>query len=227
MDFTNIKSIQIPEGNVKQISANGVTLWQAGRLPSEYQEVEYIYQTDNVSYLDLGFSFDTACIIYMGYKRYSSAQSQIFGATDGSGSYRCMITDNTTQLLMFGTNGSSYASAGIPSNTNYRDLKAISEERNLRLEDLITGDYGVYTYNIHFTLSNNFYLLGQNYRGTPRGGSGGYVYYFKYYDKNSTLICDLVPCYRKSDGEIGMYDLVRKIFLTNAGTGNLLKGADV
>lgn len=38
---------------------------------------------------------------------------------------------------------------------------------------------------------------------------------------------EFVPCYRKSDGEIGMYDTVSKTFYTNAGTGTFLKGADV
>lgn len=44
---------------------------------------------------------------------------------------------------------------------------------------------------------------------------------------NDNRIIDLVPCYRKSDDEIGMYDLARKRFYTNAGTDTFLKGADV
>lgn len=40
-------------------------------------------------------------------------------------------------------------------------------------------------------------------------------------------IINLVPCYRKSDGEIGMYDLVSKTFYTNQGTGTFTKGEDV
>lgn len=50
--------------------------------------------------------------------------------------------------------------------------------------------------------------------------------YFQIYD-GETLECDLVPCYRKSDGVIGMYDLVSDNFLTNVGTGTFTKGADV
>lgn len=41
------------------------------------------------------------------------------------------------------------------------------------------------------------------------------------------LKLNLVPCYRISDGEIGMYDSVSKTFYTNSGTGTLLKGDDV
>lgn len=42
-----------------------------------------------------------------------------------------------------------------------------------------------------------------------------------------TVIADLVPCYRKSDNEIGMFDMVSRQFFGNAGTGTFLKGSDV
>lgn len=45
--------------------------------------------------------------------------------------------------------------------------------------------------------------------------------------QSGETVCDLIPCYRKSDVEIGMYDLVSKTFLTNAGTGTFTKGGDV
>lgn len=37
----------------------------------------------------------------------------------------------------------------------------------------------------------------------------------------------LVPCYRKSDNEIGMYDMFSGNFYTNAGTGKFSKGSDI
>lgn len=37
----------------------------------------------------------------------------------------------------------------------------------------------------------------------------------------------LVPCYRKSDNEIGMYDMFSGNFYTNAGTGKFSKGNDI
>ncbi len=44
---------------------------------------------------------------------------------------------------------------------------------------------------------------------------------------NGTLVRDFIPCYRKQDGVIGMYDLANDVFYTNAGTGTFLKGANV
>lgn len=51
----------------------------------------------------------------------------------------------------------------------------------------------------------------------------GKIYSTKVYDDN-ILIRDLVPCYRKSDNVIGMFDLVNNVFYTNAGSGTFLKG---
>lgn len=50
------------------------------------------------------------------------------------------------------------------------------------------------------------------------------VYWFKIYD-NGTLARDFVPCI-KDDGEVGLYDLVRKQFYGNAGTG-VFTGSEV
>ena len=51
----------------------------------------------------------------------------------------------------------------------------------------------------------------------------GKIYSTKVYDDN-ILIRDLVPCYRKSDNVIGMFDLVNSVFYANAGSGTFLKG---
>lgn len=52
------------------------------------------------------------------------------------------------------------------------------------------------------------------------------MYYFKVYNEDE-LVNYLIPCYRKSDNVIGMYDLVNNVFYTNAGTGTFSKGEDV
>ena len=43
----------------------------------------------------------------------------------------------------------------------------------------------------------------------------------------SGAVMHLIPCYRKSDSVIGMFDTVSGSFFTNAGTGTFTKGADV
>ena len=75
-----------------------------------------------------------------------------------------------------------------------------------------------------YTMTNNLYLFAQNYNGSPRYGGERKISYFKYYDKNNNLICDLIPCVSLRYGAIGMYDKVRKIFLTNMGPDSFEMG---
>ena len=63
--------------------------------------------------------------------------------------------------------------------------------------------------------------------------TAGYVWYgkvkmytFEIYE-NGVLIQNLIPCYRKSNNEIGMYDVVGQQLYTNAGTGVFIAGPDV
>ncbi|MBQ5476060.1 MAG: hypothetical protein IIT65_15620, partial [Lachnospiraceae bacterium] len=44
---------------------------------------------------------------------------------------------------------------------------------------------------------------------------------------NGEVIRNYVPCYRKSDGVIGLYDTINKQFKINEGTGSFTKGSDV
>lgn len=75
--------------------------------------------------------------------------------------------------------------------------------------------------------SKTIYLFCRNYNttGDERLYSNARIYSCKLYD-NSILVRDFVPCYRKSNGEIGLYDTVNGVFYTNKGTGVFLKGAD-
>ena len=50
MDWTQVTDLTIPEGNVKQISVNGVVIWKKVLLPNEYTQLEYI-QNDSDSYI--------------------------------------------------------------------------------------------------------------------------------------------------------------------------------
>ena len=50
MDWTQVTDLTIPEGNVKQISVNGVVIWKKVLSPNDYTQLEYI-QNDIDSYI--------------------------------------------------------------------------------------------------------------------------------------------------------------------------------
>lgn len=58
------------------------------------------------------------------------------------------------------------------------------------------------------------------------GAQLGRLYYAKL-TQNDKVVLECVPCYRESDGKVGLYDLVTDTFLQNAGQGEFAKGADI
>ena len=53
------------------------------------------------------------------------------------------------------------------------------------------------------------------------------TYYWKIFN-NNVLVRNFVPCYRKNDNSVGLYDTISKQFYTNPeGTGTFGKGNNV
>lgn len=246
MDYsqlTTCKYLSIPEGNVKKIAYNGQPIWHAYNNFNGYQPVEWICADKDVNaYINLGFSFDTAATIYIEQFLDSAPQwlssgeeTYVFGAANSTGVYRCMLTSpgNSYGTFIYGSNGSTYLNCqGKYMYAGKNRLKIVQKAGDAHWENLDTGEISVkQTGNVAYTMTDNLYLLAQNYKGNARfNGTKGHnrkVGRFSYYDKDDILICDLYPCYHKLTGVIGMYDVVRNIFLTNVGTGSFTKGADI
>lgn len=193
-------------------------------LPDEYQQIEYIEST-GTQYIDTGIKTNTTTSRYETKINPSSVSGTmcIFGTRNNTtADQRAMnvfIIDGTFRLDWLSGNG-SYTVRNISSNTEY----AISITRGLATINNVnhtsrntTSIDGSYT----------FYVGSLNNAGSvyPKGFSGK-IYYSKLYN-NNILVFDGVPCYRKSDNEIGMYDLVSNTFFTNAGTGKFNVGSVV
>ena len=234
MPFANTKSLTIPEGSVKKITrkSDGVVLWEkvTSRIPSAYQEVEWIQAGANVgAYINLGFSYNTGAIIKLGQWVMNDNTAYPFGTSESGTYYRCALS-----IPYYGA--TAYFSPKIYSNKSVavqyiknalNEFEATYKVGDFQFENLTTGEKATSSDIGSYAMSDNLYLFAQNYNGSPRFGDIRRIAYFQYYDKNNTLICDLVPCYRKSDGVIGMYDIVRNIFLANVGSGTFTKGANV
>ena len=195
-------------------------------LPPEYQQVEWIGYTDNrsgnppVIYLgqtltnklllsDYEFSF----VISDLTTRFSGSQVGIVaGSSTGAGCYFCVHkgkiamaydSDSALEPLTKREYVLSWdASGGL--------LKANNQIATQRAFISTTGEQSFY---IGSTNSSNY---AENFKcyGAKLKYQGG-------------LIRNCLPCYRKSDGKNGMYDVITKAFYTNSGTGSFTKGANV
>lgn len=217
-----VKSITINGKAVKQLASSGKTFWTLThkRLPDEYQEVEWIgvSGTQSISMpvdSTLG-GYYTAKIKRIATNCRNLIGSASSGATTisaGAGSY-------------FGWNASGAWEMGGSAISSVKVSTTAFDE--IRFEYLTRGT-GTLTVNgtILLTragssqLSNFLVFGGANYPVCAQFGeiSGAL--------SSTSAPWLLVPCYRKSDGVIGMYDITGKVFHMNEGSGHFTKGNNV
>lgn len=230
MIFANVKSIQIPEGNVKQITQNGVVIWgktdEEDTFPKSYQIVEYIEST-GTQWIDTGvvgsntLTFDIKFLskntfgtggygtMFGGRKNSSTSQYTLssFGTSSGGGQFRW--SSSTYNNLYMRANEIMHVS--MDGSKFYRND---GTSFNCTQPAAYSG----------FRIA--LFALNENNAVNPIQFGKVQLYSLKFYE-NGVLIRDFVPCYRKRDDEIGLYDLVEDVFYTNNGTGTFIKGNDI
>ena len=201
-----------------------------GRLPDEYQEVEYIEST-GTQYIDTKYvpNKDTEIKANVAFMEKTDILQQFGVITNlgisGKAKYsRRHFGVFENMLTCFKTTLSSGGDVRLTYNNNFHEYYL--SNTTAKIDDTSATPATTSNSNVTFTLfARNSY--------TNTGGSAKISNYakaklktFKIYE-NSILIMDLVPCYRKSDNIIGLYDTVNDVFYTNAGTGTFTKGNDI
>ena len=197
--------------NVGEIKNSVVSEITCTRLPKEYKEVEYIEST-GTQYINTGVITNSQKIKAHFYRTANDSGSY-FGTYKDGNVFRTLWYQNNNQIQL----ASSLYNSNIVDNDITVDI------------DLPTISINTYSTNTGIsTLQNEYkiYIFGANINGTFGSPISVRLYYFKVYE-NNVLIRDFVPCYRVSDNEIGLYDLVNGVFYTNQGTGTFAKGNDV
>lgn len=203
-------------------------------LPSEYQQVEYIKGT-GTQWLDTGYTATNGMIAEYEVMYGSDIQTINGGYIVGShntyspysrnGGYYNNNASIKGWELGYG-NFYPKSSATIEYDKKYKvKFSTISENGYLMVDDVRL----IYRTDSSGMSSNTHVMIFTNAITNREGGSKtiAKVFYIKIWNTNGDLIKDYVPCYRKSDNVIGMYDLVNKEFITNQGTGTFVKGRDV
>lgn len=215
--------ITIPEGNVVKITAGGVVLWEkvTGRIPKEYQEVGYIY-------IPLGAYINTQWVPSNG-ARFNLKFKQLKGYPFGSGSNpRLAAAQETTEnIQVYNPNNSAngiYLLNDVLNKVIEIETYTSAEYCSLTKDGNTTTKKQDHGYEWDTSLPM---LLGAWQYSTSTIRQGEINLYYAKANVAGADIFELIPCYRKSDGVIGMYDLISKTFFTNAGSGSFTKGADV
>lgn len=196
-----------------------------GRLPATYQEVEYI-ESNGTQYIDTGVIGQSTINVEVKAQTSDTTHDMPLIGSRGAGGYNDFLfwlhNNNSTPAQAFSYGNASAIVKNIGSIGEIYVLK--NEGKQFYINGTLQGTS---TQSQSFTNNTSLYLFALNYAGTIDSRKFyGKLYYCKLW-QNDTLVRDFVPCYRKSDGEIGLYDLVNDQFYTNQGSGTFTKGADV
>lgn len=189
-------------------------------LPVEYQSVTFIEST-GTQWIDTGYIPNKNTVVRTKFLNKATTGDLIFGYYTG---------DDTKDWRFFNYGSANFFDVPGGEDTGARITGGVCpsgviyeyELGNFYIKNLATGE--VIVSGTEQTDSGVSTITLNNYNNTMF--SSNRFYYFNIYENNQ-LIHNFVPCYRKSDGEIGMYDIETGVFCTNQGTGTFLKGLDV
>jgi hypothetical protein len=210
-----------------ELLADGIST--AGRLPSEYQEVEYIEGT-GTQYININHTKSKVRGFDVKYMPTTTEPYYVFGSNDNNTDYisRCELFRYTQTTIMINWDSVySYIGPQYFALNDWNNVSYIDEV--VRVNDVVVSSS---MENLKRPNTNNIILFGRNVAETITA-SPLRMARFKLYE-SSGIVRDMIPCYRKSDGVGGMYDLCGSIcpltgtpFYMNAGTGDFERGDDV
>ena len=195
-------------------------------LPSAYQQVEYI-ESSGTQYIDTNYAnvSNNQRIVFC-FEDTNTGGNAFFGSQKDTAS-RSGLAWRQNAGLGFGIGTQS---ASVVIGTYSRNQKLLLDYSSTSSTYSVSIDGTYLTQNTSYTGSNittyNLFIFANNYIGSVESASGMKLYYCQIYD-NGTLVRNFIPCYRKSDNEIGLYDTVNGVFYANAGTGDFTKGNDI
>lgn len=223
------------------IGVNGIPklFYQNNILPEDYQQVEYIRNSDVKAYFNIWvpkisnyttFYLDFA-ITSIPYNNGVIGQSTLrdIRGNNTYSKFGIMLVD-TNPYINIGVPSASYHSENGAWSGCYYTLIAqnINCPLNTRHQILFNSPGGYFYFDGDLVASSDSVYSstgGGNQRFQIFYTSGPIynLYHFSEWE-NESLFRDLYPCYRKSDNVIGLYDVVNKEFLTNAGSSTFYKG---
>lgn len=191
----------------------------SGFLPSQYTQVDYI-ETNGSQYIDTGYKGKLNSEVRMRVTNNHYSGQLLGDITTTSSAMSCNFGASSLGSRFGDVVGSAALLSYITYNTPF---------------DFVYNKTGVYidgteriSFNTttSFTTTNNIFLMNRNSSsGATSAGWIGRLYYCKIFE-DGTLVRHFIPCYRNSDNEIGLYDVVNDVFYTKQGSDSFTKGSN-
>jgi len=189
------------------------------RLPSEYQEVQYLDSTSTAApYIDTGIPITEDLTFEIDFQLSDITSRMYFmGGYNGTDFYLYVGISKYFQTAF----GATYNDTTLTADIQRHKFIYQINNGTLIVKDSSTT---ILTKNISSFSGNSILVAGTT---AAQSASIPCKTFESKMTKAGVVIQDLIPCYRKSDSKPGMYDLVTNQFFTNAGTGDFLVGPDV
>lgn len=196
----------------------------ACRVPDTYQEVEYVSCSNGAQYFDsgflpdytLGFKFQIEFGIDTAY-RYCLASNYNSGGAGLS-----LELDANRKARLWLNNGSVDQRIGTINLGLVKNTVTFSYYNNVWRVDC-NGTKASGNHNTTLCSRATMYVFLDRAKRTSTFPRPLRIYSLRMYS-GDTLERDFIPCYRKSDNVIGMFDRVHRVFYVNEGSDSFLKG---
>lgn len=220
--INKINQIMLKNKKIAKAYLGNKLVYTSSILPSEYQQVEYIEGT-GTQYINTGIKANGLTTNY---------ETEFMPTSIKNGVQYIFSAKQARQIKRFDSGWNDDKGMWIAYNSGEVTKVTIEVKKAYNLKK--NGDKIYFDNNLIATIATladfetpvNIVLFANNTNGTINYQAHLRLYYFKLYNGND-LIRDFIPCYRKTDNVIGLYDIVNNVFYTNAGTGTFIKGSDV
>ena len=223
-------TVPTPDAPMDIVSNNGVlkARHQSG-LPLGYTLLDYI-ESSGTQYIDTGVvsSSNVGIDVVVQYTDLSGTNEQYsFGLGGLTSGLRFALGKTSAQnFLGYNTLATNISGLSFVENTTYNiKLGLINNVREANVNSTFVVDLSSYN-NWTDTRTIPLFCRKTTTEGVPVDYAKIKMYSAKIYS-NNTLVRDMIPARRESDGVLGMYDLANGQFYTNAGTGTFTAGTTV
>ena len=222
-------AFDIPYDDTDPVANRAITLEQARRyvnslntskqvLPDGYTQLEYL-ESSGSQYIDIGFGFQGSDDVEIDFQMTQAPTSAegIFGGRDtGSARGYMLYAEARTDGFVFLYNNKYITNL----NNDWYDRHVFKKNgTNIYFDGVANSQ----TVSASFTQTQHAFLFAWHTEGNQPNRSKTKIFSF-IMTRSGSKYCELIPAKRDSDGVLGMYDIVRDTFLTNAGTGSFIAG---
>ena len=198
----------------------------AVNIPLEYQRVEYIKSNGNK--VDVKYS-GKSYVYWHDIQFNDTSVRQLMGFKGNKGSYWGKTTSNNYEIELTDTGVPATSRAIVKFNCSNTQKDSETGEvkkdpqtgKPLLQSSLIVNGDCVHTSDAEET-EGNYFLFGLN-SDNPEFNCDCTLYRFTVYDSDPDTtnragrVADYFPCVRLSDGMVGLYDVMKRIFIYNSG----------